>query len=423
MTLWLTLSLASAVSVAVPAQTGSSPLIPDANLQQLGLVKFWQANLPLGAGDAIRDGFLVDETLYVSSQQGNIYALKADVGLLRWGAALTEPSYRIYAPRHVRENGTSGPTVIATTTEIFVIDRYSGEIRKRFAPGFATGSAAVGLDGMLFVGGADGRFYSLQLDHPFAPKPPKRWDVLAGGPVTATPLLYDVETLLFASQAGKVFACLAADKTFLWSFAAGGAIEGDPAIDASGAYVSSTDRSLYKLHKGTGALLWRARFPNPLTEGPTVVAQTAYQYAGNNGLSALDAMTGKEKWRVPEGRSLAAHSPAGDVILTSTRRLAVVEHETGKLVGAIDAAQVLKAVPNSTNDSVYLLGQGGRVLCVRLDDVPYLKRQQVAAAREQLNQPPGSEKKVEPIEPLVREPDPLEDDPLRSKKDTDKPQP
>jgi outer membrane protein assembly factor BamB len=416
MTLWL-ITVLSALTVARPTAPGSSPLIPDASLQQLGLVKFWQASLPLGTGDAIRDGFLVDEALYVTSEQGNIYALKADVGLLRWGAALTEPGFRIHAPRHSREDGTSGPAIVATTTEIFVIDRYSGEIRKRFAPEFATGSAAVGLRGMLFVGGSDGRFYSLQLDHPFAPTPPKRWDVRAGGPVTTTPLLYDAETLVFASQAGKVFACLAGDKTFLWSFTASGAIEGDPAMDASGVYVSSADRSLYKLHKATGSRLWRARFSDPLTEGPTLAAQTVYQYGPRNGLTALDAMTGKEKWSVPDGRMLAAHSPAGDLILTSGRRLAVVDHESGKRVGAIDASQVLKAVPNSTNDWVYLLGQGGQVLCVRLDDAPYLKRQQVAAAREQLNQPPGAQKKVEPIEPLVREPDPLEDDPLRSKKD------
>ncbi len=401
------------------AKADAAPLIPDEGLQRLGLVKFWQANLPLGAADTIRDAHLVDEALYVITEQGSVYALKADVGLLRWGAHLTEPSFRVYAPRHMREGGTSGPTVIATTSEIFIIDRYTGDIRKRFAPPFAAGSAAVGLDGMVFAGSSDGRFYALQANHPFAPVPPKRWDVLAGGPVTAAPLLYDGDTLLFASHAGKVFACLAGDKTYRWSFSAQGAIEGDPVVDASGVYVPSADRSLYKLHRGVGRILWRARFPRPLTEGPTVVAQTVYQYCQAHGLTALDAMTGKEKWRMDDGRWFAAHSPAGDVVLTTARRLAIVEHESGKLVDAIDASQVISAVPNAVSDWVYLLGGGGRVLCVRLDDAPYLRRQQVAAAREQLNQPPGSEKKPDPLlQPIPPQPDPFEDDPLRSKKDT-----
>lgn len=417
MSIWFLIPVV-ALGAAKPVPKSSAPLIADENLQRLGLVKFWQANLPLGATDAIRDAYLVDEALYVTSEQGALFALKADVGLLRWGAHLTEPSFRIHAPRHMRDGGTSGAAIVATTSEIFIIDRFTGDIKKHFAPPFPAGSAAVGLSGVIYVGSADGRLYALQVNHPYAPVPPKRWDVLAGGPVTAAPLLYDGDWLLFASQSGKVFSCLAADKTFRWSFASGGPIEGDPFVDPSGVYVASTDRSVYKLHAGTGSLLWRARFPSPLAEGPAVAAQTLYQYCPGDGLTALDSMTGKEKWRLPDGRTLAAHSPAGDVVFTTGKRLAVVEHDSGKVVDAIDAPSVMKAVSNAASDSVFLLGQGGRVLCVRLDDVPYLKRQQVAAAREQLNQPPAAPLKPDPaLQPLPPEPDPVGDDPLRSKND------
>jgi hypothetical protein len=129
-------------------------------------------------------------------------------------------------------------------------------------------------------------------------------------------------------------------------------------------------------------------------------------------------MTGKEKWRLEDGRTLAAHGASGDVVLTSRKQLTVVEHDTGKVVDSIEVAGILKAVANSVSDSVFLLGQGGRVLCVRLDDVPYLRRQQVSAAREQLNQPPAQPRKPDPaLQPIPREHDPLEDDPLRSKRD------
>jgi len=412
--------LVVAAVVGQRASAVGSPLVSEAALQQAGFIKFWEAKVPLVAGDTIRDAYLVDEALYVVSTHGSIFSLKADVGLLRWGAKLTEADYRIYPPAHLRKGDGGGPVVVPTTTAVFIYDRFSGDLKYRFKPEFAIGSAAVGIGNSLFMGGADGKFYSFRFDSRYPEQPIKRWEVLAGGPVTATPVLYDRDTLLFASQGGKVFSCLAGDKTFRWSFRTEGAINGDPAVDDSGVYVASTDRSLYKLHGGIGTVLWRARFPRPLTEGPVVVAQTVYQFCPDHGLTALDAMSGREKWRMEDGRSLAAHSPNGDVVFSTSNLLQVVHHENGEVLATVEAPSVFKAVSNTRDGSIYLLGRDGRVLCARLDDVPYLRRQQVMAARQQLNQPPVDESKSPERlpKPFVPQPDPTEDDPLRSKKDT-----
>jgi len=406
--------------VGQPLRAAESPLVSEAALQQAGFIKFWEANVPLVAGDTIRDGYLVDEALYVVSTGGSVFSLKADVGLLRWGAKLTEADYRIYPPAHIGQDDGAGHVVVPTTTAVFIYDRFSGDLKNRFRPEFAIGSAAVGLGKNLFMGGADGKFYSLSVDPRFPERPIKQWEVLAGGPVTASPVLYNRDTLLFASQGGKVFSCLAGDKTLRWSFRTQGAINGNPAVDDSGVYVASTDRSLYKLHSGIGTVLWRVRFPRPLTEGPTVVAQTVYQFCPEHGLTALDAMTGREKWRMEDGRTLAVHSPNGDVVFTTGNLLQVVHHENGEVLATVEAPSAFKAVSNSRDGSVYLLGRDGRVLCTRLDDVPYLRRQQVMAARQQLNQRPVDESKsrAQLPKPFVPQPDPTEDDPLRSKKDT-----
>lgn len=412
--------LVVAAVVGQRASVAGSPLVSEAALQQAGFNKVWEAQVPLVADDTIRDAYLVDEALYIVSIFGSIFSLKADVGLLRWGAKLTEADYRIYPPAHLRQSDGAGPVVVPTTTAVFIYDRYSGDLEYRFKPEFAIGSAAVGIGNNLFMGGADGRFYALRLDPRYPERPIHRWEVLAGGPVTATPVLYDRDTILFASQGGKVFSCLAGDKTFRWSFRADGAINGDPTVDDSGVYVASTDRSLYKLHRGIGTVLWRARFPRPLTEGPKVAAQTVFQYCPEKGLAALDAMTGREKWRMEDGRTLAAHSPNGDVVFSTSNLLRVVNHENGEAFATVETPSVFKVVSNTQDGSVYLLGRDGRVLCTRLDDSPYLRRQQVMAAKQQLNQPPVDESKSREQlpKPFVPQPDPNEDDPLRSKKDT-----
>jgi len=410
--------IAGAVGQEAPAAGPS--LVSEASLQQAGFNKVWEAHVPLVAGDTIRDAYLVDEALYVVSTGGSIFSLKADVGLLRWGAKLTEADYRIYPPAHLREGGGAGPVVVPTTTAVFIYNRFSGDLKYRFKPEFAIGSAAVGVGGNLFMGGADGKFHALTVDSRFPDRLLTRWEVLAGGPVTAAPVVFDRDSILFASQGGRVFSCQAADKTFRWSYLTGGAISGDPAVDESGVYVASTDRSLYKLHRGTGKILWRERFPRPLTEGPSVVAQTVYQFCPDHGLTTLDAMSGREKWRIEDGRTLAAHSPNGDVVFTTGNLLQIVQHENGEVFATVEAPSVFKAVSNMQDGSVYLLGRDGRVLCTRLDDAPYLRRQQVMAARQLLNQPPVDESKSPERlpKPFVPQPDPTEDDPLRSKKDT-----
>ena len=381
------------VLIAGAEPDSKTPLIDDARLQAAGMFRYWQAHLPIAPGDALEKAYLVDESLYFITDWGSCFALTAKTGLVRWAVKLTGPDHQIFRPGHIRTTDGAGPVVIATGAEVFIYDRFNGDLINRFTPPFASGSPAVGYDGALFMGSADGRFYSLRIDHPRAREPFKLWEVVAGGPLTAAPILYDHSMVLFASQGGAVYSCRAADKALNWAFRADGAIIADPYIDESGAYVASIDRSLYKLHLGTGQVLWRMRMPQPLTEGPVVAAHTVFQFCTGNGVSAIDTDTGVEKWRIPRGRTFAAHARGGDAIFTDDRRVEVVDHDSGDLRHSIEAPAVIAAVSNTTDDAVYLLGRGGRVLCARLDSVPYLRRQQIIAARERLNLPPADESK------------------------------
>jgi len=383
--LLLFLLLSVSVRAADPAT-----MIADSEIQDLGFRKQWEASLPVPAGCDIDAAYLVDEALYVTAEDGSVFALQADVGLLRWADHLTEPDYTIFRPTHVRTRDGKGPTLIPTTTRTFYYDRYSGARLSSFEPPFPPGGPMIAVDRSVFAGSVDGRFYALimaaQTDLSY-----KAWEVSTGGPITAAPILFDGNKLLFASQGGRVFACLAEDKTYLWSFATEGAIIGDPAVDPSGAYVASEDRSLYKLDTLGGQRLWRVRFPAPLREGPAVAAQTVYQYCEDDGLTALDAGSGDRKWRLEDGRMFVSHSTAGDVILTEDCRFRIVESNSGATQGIFTLPDALGAVTNPRDDAVFVWGSQGRIACLRLDNVPYLRRQQVLSARQQLNMPPAKE--------------------------------
>ncbi len=411
----LTMLMIACLATAVSAEP-KSPLVSDGDLQAAGMSRYWQAHLPISPGDSLDKIYRVDEALYVTTDHGVLYAVTADTGLVRWAQKVAGEDHQIYPPSHVRTTSGTGPTIVTTTTSVFIYDRYSGVLIQSFEPTFAAGSAAVADGGVLYMGSAAGRFYSLQLA---SPEPFKRWEVLADGPITTTPILYDRDTLLFVGQRGTAYSCVASDKTLNWRVRPGGTVMTDVAVDESGVYLASLDRSLYKVDLESGRLAWRVRLPNPLTEGPVAASQTVYQYCVDNGLSAIDAETGTERWRHPDGRTFVAHARGGDLVLTVDRRLLVVDHESGEVRHVVDAPAVTAALSNTLDDAAYMYSGDGRVLCVRLDSVPYLRRQQVLSARQVLNQPPevasgatGGDEAAKSSQAGRRT-----DDPLRSRRD------
>lgn len=375
--------------IAPITSVSAEPLLSDADLQKVGLSRYWQAELPMPTGQLLRAGYLVDDALYVTGDNGFLYALTADAGLLRWADRITEPDFDIFPPTHVESSGGKGPVVIPTTSGVFLFDRFNGGQLRRFHTSFPPSGPILASGGRLLAGSADGRFYALRFDVESGQPPVKLWEVATDGPITTAPALVTPRKLVFATQGGSVYACAPSDKSLIWQYQTGGAIVADPVVDPSGVYVASTDRSLYRLDLDTGAPVWRVRMSTPLNDAPVVVAHTVYQYTYREGLTAFDADTGAEKWRRPEGRWMAAHGASGDLIVTSDQRLLLVDHETGSIKGTIAADGVTGVVRNMRDDAAYLLGTNGRVICIRLATSPYLRRQQVAASRQQLNLPPA----------------------------------
>ena len=388
-----------------------------AALHRAGLTQYWEARLPVSREDSVDQAFFVDDALYITTDGGMAFALTADAGLIRWGAKLTEADYSIYRPIHVQTCGADY-VIVPTTPGLEILNRYSGETVRTLTTDFAAGGAAAGIGNWLFMGSSDGHFYCIAWYLRTSMPDLTRWSVRAGGPITAAPVLYDGDKLLFASQSGTVYSCFAADKAYLWSFRTDGAILGDPAIDDSGVYVASGDRSLYKLDRNAGLPLWRFRAPSPLRHGPALTSHTIYQRCPGYGLIAVDTYTGREKWRAEHGRTFVAHTEGRAAVLTADHDLQLIDQESGEVQQTLDTVGVACAVTNVRDEAIYLLGLNGRAVCLRPAGVAHLRPEQVTAARNRLNVPPTA---AGTLERLVEEPagdvDPLGNDPLRSRRD------
>jgi outer membrane protein assembly factor BamB len=390
-------------------------LVTVEQLQEFGYSKFWTSNLPLLPGDRVRAVSLLDDNLYVTTQRGYVMAVQADVGMVRWAASVGRAVDDIFAPTHIEIPEGGGPTVVVTSTEVYIFDRYSGRPIKRFDLEFPPGSAAAGDAQRLYIGGNNGNVYALIWNTPHA-RPIQAWRVLIGAAVTATPVFLGTDGLVIAARDGTVYACTSIDKGQLWQFRTDGPIRGTPYADDSGVYVASMDRSLYHLSLLDGTPIWRCRLPEPLSDSPVVAGHTIYQYSHNDGLYAVDMERGSILWHNPGGRHFLARDEQRVCVLSANRQLEVLDANTGKPQHTVKVPDADFVASNTRDAALFLVSADGRALCATPGNVPYIRREQAIAARERLTLPPGQRGAApEPRDKVAEPPEEAPTDPLQSR--------
>jgi outer membrane protein assembly factor BamB len=386
----LIVGLMTGLLIGCASRPARRPFIEQDQMKSAAFSEYWQAQMPLREGDAVEECYLVDDNLYVATDGGRVFAVAADSGLIRWASDLTERDYTIFPPGHLDTPDAAGPVVFVTTTKLFIFDRYSGDLLHQFPMTIPPGSGAVGDNRRIYLGSTDSHMYSLVWRYPGLTEPITIWRLLTGTPVTKK-LHFEDGTLYFATEGGTVAACEARGKVALWLTKLEGGVLADPFVHPSGVYVASLDRSLYCLDRYTGEILWRHRFPKALKDAPKVGDFTCYQYCPAFGLGALETDTGKLKWQREDGLAYLASLPGEAVIRTDGGRIDVVDNETGETKRSFAVGAVRAAVSNVSGDAVYLAAADGRVICVRPEGVPYLRRQQIEAAQATLNRPPATQ--------------------------------
>jgi outer membrane protein assembly factor BamB len=154
-----------------------------------------------------------------------------------------------------------------------------------------------------------------------APAPKVVWSVTTGAAVWAGIERDSRGTLFVGNEAGDLRAIDAAGKV-RWTFATGKPIRGQPRAIGPHVYVAADSGFLYKLDRRSGKERWRVRIdggsepripPNePKSRwdryGSSVAGdgQRVFYASRDKNLYALDAETGRERWRVAAGDMMTA---------------------------------------------------------------------------------------------------------------------
>jgi eukaryotic-like serine/threonine-protein kinase len=82
-----------------------------------------------------------------------------------------------------------------------------------------------------------------------------------------------------------------------WRFHTAGLVISSPAIDASTAYVGSTDGNMYAVNLATGDQKWKFATAARITSSPAIERGTVYFSSYDGNFYAVDAFAGKLKWK------------------------------------------------------------------------------------------------------------------------------
>jgi outer membrane protein assembly factor BamB len=266
---------------AVPGGSGNSPVVgPDGTVYALGGggqvtvvgpdggVK-WTAQA--GPATYVSPALGKDGTVYVASQDGNLYAIAPPASGSKEGST-----------RWTFDFGKNlGPTPLVTTPVT------NGGNRGQDGVGSAA-SATIGPDGTIYIGANNSNFYAI------APDGKLKWLYEAerelAGIWTTAALSTDNSTLYFGANKGGVYALNAADGKLKWQSNVFGSIYASPTLDKAGTlYVGTTIGHLLALSATNGQWVFDFDASTPIWASPAIRPDGSLVTAGRNGRIMLFA--------------------------------------------------------------------------------------------------------------------------------------
>jgi phospholipase C/outer membrane protein assembly factor BamB len=311
-----------------------------------------------------------DDNIFVGSADGKFYEFSAalDILMQKWklGATPITGSAGISA----KSNAYVG---MATGVEVFPAGCAQGYYDNKCLP---VGTIKIGqvdssptiVGNTVYVGGDDGKFYSLNGD---ADHLGVNWSVALGGAITSSPAL-DGSLAVVGSDDGNVYGIDTTTHTVVFTVPTGGAVKSSPLIDGNVAYVGSSDGTVNAIPltcTGTCAPLWSTSIGTAVRSSPALSGGELFVGSDDGKLYALDE-SGNVDWTMSTGGPITS-SPAvangvafvgsGDGKLYAAPTAGCGAATCGPLWSSAATGGAIESSPAVSNGAVYVGSDDGNV--------------------------------------------------------------
>ncbi len=296
---------------------------------------------------------LADNTLYVCSGDGSLYALDARNSALSWSFDLGAPALHtpVVTPDALYFNVNSSCVKFNVGTRSIVWDF------------FGIVADPVIADGLVYtsdIGSAEAFDSSTKKF---------LWAGLAKGVVTGVAVVgttvyagsQDTNVYAFDASNAKTPLDLAGDYNqgrMLWAYKTGDQVQVPPGVVDGVVYVGSDDHNLYALDAATGALKWKLPTGNDVRSTPLVANGLVYFGSADGVIYAVDQQGGTTRWTYKTGAAINRSSPtlANGLVYVSSEDAYVygLDPQSGSLVQKFQTGGVIHSTPLVANGLLYV---------------------------------------------------------------------
>jgi outer membrane protein assembly factor BamB len=298
-------------------------------------------------GEIISSAAARDGIVYFTGRRGDIYAVDAATGDLRWQVHLGD--YILGS-----SPALAGDLVIVSGGyALYGLNALTGEEVWKLPVQYTAGSAPTVAGSLVFIASQDGRVYAI--------------DTASG----AQEWRYDTEAIIFGSpavangvvfvgtDAGMVHAISVESGFYIWRATIEGSVVASAAVVDDRLVVATRGGPVIALQAETGKTIWTY---NVSGRSSVAISQGMVLFGGDDGgLHAISLVDGSPIWLFPTGGPLVS-SPVvvGDTVyIASGLNLYAIELATGAGIWRFSTTDAIESSPAVANERIYIGSRDG----------------------------------------------------------------
>jgi outer membrane protein assembly factor BamB len=352
-----TAALLVCASIAGAAESGASrELVSPELLAKGGVQTVWQETVPLKVDEKLIAVSVLGDGIYALTKTNYLFGLKATDGSMQFADTIAAKGLQLLP---LDRKGDA--ILVISGSSMRRLDAKTGREKSKLAVPFGVVAVPAANDNYFYLAADDGKLYAYDsADSVMAFKGAADRGSLMTNVVASN------KFVVFTTDKGAIAAITPDGPVQTWRYNASGAIRGRVTLDGDDLYVSSMDTNVYRFDAASGRMVWNSMAGAQLDQGPRVTAGVVYQFAGDNGVYALDKKDGKVLWQEKDGRDLLAEQGGKAYLISKGQSLIVVDNATGKRISEVSLPGVDIWTTNVTDEMMYVgSATAGKLACLK----------------------------------------------------------
>ena len=190
------------------------------------------------------------------------------------------------------------------------------------------------------------------------------WRYKTSGTIVSPPMPVGPR-VAFASETGSIYSVGVLKRDLIFQYKTASKLSAPMALYKKWLLAPSQDNIFYAINIENGTTKWEYTVGLPIKRTPSVVGNKVYVAPLRGGMYQLNADLGTQIWWRPGIEQFLASSPKRVYARAYSGNLAILEYNSGAMIGTLKFNDYPKQYVNEQSDRIYLGTEGGLIVCLR----------------------------------------------------------